>query len=533
MKYFVFRNYTIEPFFKGFEAIFSGYEDVSHIDKTADAYIWFYLMPFKSNNDIIIEEISHYGESLDMVCSCIDINKLFIIFTIVPLYTINYVTSNAKLENTVTNYNRKIYDIAAVYNNVKIVDIMDFYRTFSSEQLIDWKYFFISQIPINPKLVPQFKNWLSRQLDILVLKRKKCVVLDLDNTLWYGVLGEDGIDGIKMGEDYPGNAYRFFQAYLLELSSKGIVLAICSKNNESDVLAVWENHPDILLKKDIFSTYRINWNNKADNIRDITQELNISLDSVVFIDDNPAERELIKQAVPEVCVPEFPAHPYLFPVFIKQLTDDFFSTYTLTSEDLSKTQQYKENAERTQYKKQFVDMNTYLRSLEIKLTVEQLNEFNKVRFAQMTQKTNQFNLTTKRYTETDIQSFADNGGLIYGLRVKDKFGDGGISGLIIITIDNEIAYIDTFLLSCRILGREIEYEFINFILMKLKKIGLKNVKATYIKSGKNLQVEKFYDTIGFTIKESILGCTYYEMSLEQKEFALSDIYILEDLCGNE
>jgi FkbH-like protein len=254
---------------------------------------------------------------------------------------------------------------------------------------------------------------------------------------------------------------------------------------------------------------------------------------MVFIDDNPAERELVKQILPEVCVPEFPAQPYLFPVFIKQLTDDYFSTYALTQEDLVKTQQYKENAERTQYKNSFVDMDAYLRSLEISLTVEKLNDFNKARFAQMTQKTNQFNLTTQRYTETEIQSFSNNGNLVYGLRVKDKFGDNGLTGLLIILLNNQIAYIDTLLLSCRILGKEIEYVFVKYILMKLKKIGIQQVQASYLNTAKNEQVKNFYDAIGFTVTKASPERIDYELILADKDFALSDTYKVEDVCENE
>jgi FkbH-like protein len=529
MKYFVFRNFTIEPFFKGFEVRFSGYEDVSFIDDTADAYIWFYFMPYKLNTDVAAEEITHYSDLLNMVYSNINRDKTFIVFTMAPVYMLNYITSNTVLENAVLAYNKNVYAMTE-YANVKIINIEEFYRAFSAEQLIDWKYYFISQMSINPKLAPQFIKWFSRQLEVLAMKRKKCIVLDLDNTLWSGILGEDGVDGIKMGEDYPGNAYRFFQSYLLELSRIGIILALCSKNNNDEVLTVLDNHPDMLLKKDNFSAYRINWNNKADNIKEIALELNIGLDSIVFIDDNPAERELIRQTLPEVSVPEFPMHPYFYPVFVKRLTDEFFNTYALTQEDLVKTRQYKENTERAQYKSQFTDMDDYLRSLEIQLTIEKLNEFNITRFAQMTQKTNQFNLTTRRYTETEIQSLSDNGALVYGLRVKDRFGDNGLTGLIIVIVEKKTAFIDTLLLSCRILGRKIESVFVTFILMKLKEMCIQQVRASYIKTTKNGQVERFYDTIGFTIEKVTPDNIDYELILENKIFSLSDIYSVEELC---
>jgi FkbH-like protein len=382
---------------------------------------------------------------------------------------------------------------------------------------------------LNPKLASDFLGWFLRQIEIIDLKRKKCVVVDLDNTLWSGILGEDGINGIKMGEDYPGTAFRFFQSYLLELRRNGIIIAVCSKNNEIDVLDVWENHPDMQLRRTDFVTYRINWNNKADNIKDIAEELNIGLESMVFIDDNPAERELIKQMLPDVSVPDFPNHPYLLPFFTKELTRDYFCIYKLTDEDYSKTQKYIENAKRVQHGKQFTDMDTYLRSLEIELIIEEMNKYNIARFAQMTQKTNQFNLTTKRYIESDIQAFADAGGWIYGLRVKDKFGDNGLAGPMIIHINEQIADIDTLLLSCRILGKEIEYAFVDYILMKLKEAGFEKVTAVYIKTPKNGQVEDFYNKLGFMIVESTDNSKKYILELNKKNISISDRYRVEGL----
>ena len=528
MKYFIFRNHTVEPFFSGFDACFSGYGGAPVIDESADAYIWLYFMPYRPDNDVTAEEVRHYGETLEMVYSSIGRDKTFIAFTMANLYAVNYVTSGAALRSAVEEYNRKIYALAE-NGNVRVIDIGDFYSAFSDEQLVDWKYYFISRMPLNPKLAQRFNGWFSRQLEILAMKRKKCVALDLDNTLWSGILGEDGADGIRMGGEYPGNAYGFFQVYLLELSRTGVILAICSKNNEADVFDVLENHPDMVLKKDAFSAYRINWNNKAGNIKNIAEELNIGLDSMVFIDDNPAERELVRQALPEVCVPEFPARPYLYPAFIKQLTADYFSAYALTQEDLSKTRQYRENAERSRHQGRFVDMDSYLRSLEIELTAERLNDFNRARFAQMTQKTNQFNLTSRRYAEADIQAFVDGGGLALGLRVKDKFGDNGITGLAIVQIDGHTARIDTLLLSCRILGREIEDAFVKYVLMKLKAAGVRQVQASYIKTGKNGQVSDFYDKLGFGVTKFSDESREYILFLDGADFTLSGRYPVAEI----
>ena len=524
MKYFIFRNHTIEPFFKALEANFSGYEDVSYIDDTADNYIWFYLSPYRTNNDVISNEITNYANLLELVLTKINPNKPLFAFTVQTIYNINYQTTDNPVKNSVISYNKKIRDLSEQYKNLKIIEISDFFNRYSNEQLIDWKFYYLSQMPVNPKLANDFSVWLNRQIEIIELKRKKCLVLDLDNTLWGGILGEDGIEGIKMGETYPGNCFLFFQEYLLQLHKSGIILTVCSKNNGQDVLNVWEKHPDCVLRREHFVAYRINWRNKADNIREIANELNIGLDSLVFIDDNPTERELVKQFLPQVSVPDFPKQPYLYPEFIKFLTDNYFSAYQLTNEDLVKTQQYKENAERKQFESSFVDFDSYLRSLEIELTIEPLDDINIVRFAQMTQKTNQFNLTTKRYTETDIKNLFNNGAWIYGLRVKDRFGDNGLTGLIIINCEDNVAKIDSFLLSCRILGKGIERVFIQSLLLKLKQTGVRMVKASYFRTEKNVQVENFYEQNGFVLDKQTEERRDYILELSNTNHTISDIY---------
>lgn len=511
----------------------SGYGDISCIDNEADGYIWFYLPPYKTDNISIETEIRDYINKLELILTRMDPIKPIIVFTMELIYKINYQTIKHDIDNMVIDYNQKIFDLAQNSNNIKIVDIRDFCQRFPLVELVDWKYYWMSLIPVNPKLIPAFSQWLKRQLEILEMKRKKCIIVDLDNTLWSGILGEDGIDGIKMGEDYPGNAFRFFQFWLLELGRAGIILTICSKNNEDDVLAVWEHHPDILLKKEHIVTYRINWNNKADNIQDIARELNIGLDSMVFIDDSPEERELIKQLLPQVAVPDFPKYPYLYPDFIRNLMEMYFCVYKLTDEDFAKTQTYKENAERGRHRTQFSDMEAYLRSLDITLTIEKLDKFNITRFAQMTQKTNQFNLTTKRYTEFEIQNFAKNEGLVYGLRVKDKFGDNGITGLIIVEVNNKKAVIDTFLLSCRILGKDIEKVFIRYILFKMRILCINDVEAFYMKTAKNQMVECFYESIGFTVTNITDSQKNYFLDIKNYEYEVPNIYDLEDICVKE
>jgi len=407
---------------------------------------------------------------------------------------------------------------------LKIIDITEFTRNYPVSDLFDWKFYFISQMGLNPKLSKPFQNWILKKIDSVALKRKKCLVLDLDNTLWGGVLGEDYIDGIKIGGDYPGKAFLYWQEALLELSRTGVILTICSKNNESDVLEAWDKNPYIVLKKDAFSAYRINWNDKASNIQELAEELNIDLDSFVFVDDNPTERELVKQLLPMVAVPDFPEQPYELPQFFKTLVYDYFKVYALTAEDKKKSEQYKVNAQRAQEQRKFSDLDSFLKSLQIHMIVEKANEYNIARIAQMTQKTNQFNLTTKRYSDADIKGYIDKGADVYCLSVLDKFGDNGITGCTI--VDN--GHIDTFLLSCRVLGKGIEYAFLKSVLGILRNIGLNEICASYLPTLKNAQVSEFYDKFGFTcLAKNEDGSKNYCLNLKEADLAVNNIYNIE------
>jgi len=533
MKYFIFRNSTIEPFFDNMDVSFSGYEDISFFDKDANTFIWFYLLPFKPDLNILAEEVNSWLNSFLMVYSEIPSDKNVYVFTLSPLFLNIIQTGDFSLRKVISDYNTNIYDLAERNKNVKIFDFSDFTNRYPLDQVVNWKYYFISKMLLNPQLAKDFNKWFQQQTDAIQLKRKKCVILDLDNTLWGGVLGEDGLDGIKIGGDYPGNAFLEFQKSLLELSRSGIILTICSKNNEKDVLEAWERNPYLILRKEHFSAYRINWNNKAENIRELSVELNIGLDSFVYIDDNPSERELIKQFLPMVEVPDYPIHPYNLPVFFKENVEKYFKIYALTEEDKNKSQQYKANTERAVFRNNFFDFSDYLRSLELVIQLQKANSLNLIRIAQMTQKTNQFNLTTKRYTDSEIVNFVNNGDLVYCISVRDKFGDNGITGLIIteINIEDKSAKIDSLLLSCRILGKGIEDAFIFFILNKLRTVGIKTVQATYLPSVKNTQVENFYERIGFTvvnIDDPVKNAKNYELNLSEDEFEIKSYYKIEE-----
>lgn len=524
MKYFVFRNMTIERFFQNMNTSFSGYEDISYIDKEADRYIWFYIPALKTDSSVVADEIRNYIDLLRFTLSQITNGKMVIVFTMHDIYGVNTITSNNEISQAISFYNSTIYELASLNSNVKIIDFSAFLNKYSHNDLIDWKYYFISQMALNPRLSSSFQEWLEVQINSIELKRKKCLILDLDNTLWGGVLGEDGVEGIVLGGDYPGKAFSFFQHQILELEKQGIILCVCSKNNIEDVRDLWDKHPEIILKENHFSALKINWVNKADNIRQLAEELNIGLDSMVFIDDNPAEREIVKTNIPEVVVPVFPEQPYQLPIFFKEIAEKYFSIYSLTKEDLSKTEQYKQNALRISAKELFTDMDDYIRSIEIEIIVSEVNDLSIQRVSQLTQKTNQFNLTTIRYTDADIKNFIEKGAKVFTLSVRDKFGDYGLTGVCITIIKNNIAEFDTLLLSCRILGKKIEEAYMYYILNELKNNGVDLVKSKFVPSAKNSQVNDFYEKVGFSLISQENGVKEYQQNLKEKEINLLENY---------
>lgn len=520
---FVFRNNTVERFFpKGYT--FSGYDDISFVPADVDGYVWFYQLPVKYDMELLCSEITGYAQKLQFILTLVDKTKPFIALTMDEgAYSVPF-ASGTELVAAIAEYNASLVQEEAKHSNVKVLDIREFTRQYPAQDVFDWKFWFISQMGMNPKVTKPFIKWWARKMEEIAMNRKKCLVLDLDNTLWGGVLGEDGVDGIKLGGDYPGKAFHYWQEALLELSKSGVILTVCSKNNETDVLEVWEKNPFMLLKKNNFATWRINWTDKATNIKEMADELNIGLDSFVFIDDNPTERELIKQVLPIVEVPEFPIQPYELPVFFKEIVEKYFRIYSITVEDKKKTEQYKANAQRAQAQRSFVDFDSFLESLDIQITIEAANEFNIPRIAQMTQKTNQFNLTTKRYTDADVRSFIHAGWKIWCISVADKFGDNGITGCIMVNGDT----IDTFLLSCRILGKGIEVAFIKTVLLMLKKSGIGEIKATYIPTAKNAQVKDFYERCGFAcVKEYEDGAKDYQVDISLADVSIKELYNIQ------
>ncbi len=341
-----------------------------------------------------------------------------------------------------------------------------------------------------------FEHYYS-VISIVTLPRKKCLVVDLDNTLWGGIIGQDGIDNIELGNSGIGEAYVQFQKYLLNYYRKGIFLSVCSKNNYNDAIEVIEKHPDMILRKEYFSALKINWSDKVTNLKAIAKDLNIGIDSLVFIDDNPAECELVKQQLPEVEVINLTGDP---DNYINQMNSvDSLNTIFLTEEDLNRNRMYVADEKRKELEHSYTNLDEYLTSLEMQAFIKVNNPTHAQRVSQLTQKTNQFNLTTKRYTIEDIKNFlTDNKHRIYTLHLVDKFGDNGIVVMAIVELKNDKWIIDTFLMSCRVIGRQAETALLNSILEDATKSNINIVRGEFIKTKKNEPAEDFYSKHGFT-----------------------------------
>lgn len=351
---------------------------------------------------------------------------------------------------------------------------------------------------IVPTAAPLYGDLVMRLLAARYGRSAKCAVLDLDNTLWGGVIGDDGLDGIALGQgSAEGEAFIAFQLYLKGLAARGVILAVCSKNDEANALAVFDKHPEMLLRRSDIACFVANWQDKAANIRHIATSLNIGLDSLVFIDDNPFERHLVREALPMVAVPELPEEPALMAQCIADA--GYFEALALTDEDRARGAQYQANAARSALAGSTTDMAGYLRSLDMRLICSPFDHTGLTRITQLINKTNQFNLTTRRYNEDEIRAMIDDPAII-GLqfRLTDRFGDNGMIAIVILRLSGHEALIDTWLMSCRVLGRRVEEATLAVIEAQAASRGITSLIGEYIPTAKNGMVATHYERLGFS-----------------------------------
>ena len=409
-------------------------------------------------------------------------------------------------------------------SNVFMVDIDKIIAQISVQKAFNSREYVSSRALYSLEFNKAYTKYIAPVILSAHGKTKKALIFDCDNTLWNGILGEDGPEGIMMSEhEKAGNPFFEIQNLALQLCKNGVIIGLCSKNNEADVEYILGNHPDIVLKPENITIKKINWNNKAQNLIEIAHELNIGLDSIVFVDDSDFEINLINEQLPQVTTIQVPNKRHMYPGTIKEAFSLFFNK-SLTEEDKNKSSLYTAQFQRKEAMETATSIDEYLKSLQMEIHIFKNNTEIVPRMAQMTQKTNQFNLTTKRYTESQIQHFVDNSDFdIFALNVADKFGDNGITGLAIVKYSTNHAIIDTFLMSCRIIGRNIEYKFMNYIIHQIHR---PIIYANYIESAKNQQTMSFLDQIGFKLIKKTNRNTEYK--LRKGEYQPNEIeYILE------
>ncbi len=402
-----------------------------------------------------------------------------------------------------------------ISSNIKIINLENILSDISVKAAFDMRSFYSSKALYTIEFYKHYVEHVAPILLSAVGKTKKVLIFDCDNTLWKGILGEDGFDGIKMSQnDKDGLPYHEVQTLALELSRKGVVIGLCSRNNAEDVDHVISHHPDIVLSDRDITIKKVNWKHKAANLKKITEELNIGADSIVYVDDSDFEINYIKTVMPEITTIKVPENRYEYPSLIRRTSGYFYSSGE-TKEDYNKTEMYKEESLREKEKERFLSVEEYLRSSDIHLDVYINDRSIAQRMSQLTLKTNQFNLTTKRYSEVEINKFLSlENYLLVAIGVKDKFGDSGVTALLIIKTSGTFAEIDTFLMSCRILGRNIEFKLFDLIIEQIRKKGISQIKASYLKTPKNQQVEYFYENMGFSISDKTDDSKHYLLKTE-------------------
>jgi len=399
--------------------------------------------------------------------------------------------------------------------NLYICDIAGLQNKFGRDWMFDSSVYVSTEMVLSIDAVPYVA---SRVMDIICAiegRFKKCLILDLDNTLWGGIVGDDGWENIQVGHGLGiGKAFTEFQQWVKKLKNRGIIICVCSKNDEDKAKEPFVKNPEMVLKLDDISVFVANWENKADNIRTIQQILNIGFDSMVFLDDNPMERAMVRENVPGVTVPDLPEDPGDYLEYLYSL--NLFETASYSSADKDRTKQYQVEAERVVEAKKFTNEADFLKSLNMVSVVEGFTKFNTPRVAQLSQRSNQFNLRTVRYTEDQITAIEQsNKYKTFSFTLEDKFGDNGLICVVILELtDKETAFVDTWFMSCRVLKRGMENFTLNTLVEWCRQNGVKQIMGEYLPTLKNGMVKEHFPNLGFaaTIEENrwVLDVDKYE-----------------------
>lgn len=432
-----------------------------------------------------------------------------------------------KVESSFTYQVRKLnfelMRLSQQFPNLFICDIAGLQNKLGRDQMFAANVYTSTEMVLSIDALPYVA---SRVMDIVCAIKgqfKKCLILDLDNTVWGGVIGDDGLEGIQLGHGLGiGKAFTEFQMWVKKLKQRGIIICVASKNNEETAKEPFEKHPDMVLKMDDISVFQANWDTKVDNIRTIQQILNIGFDSMVFLDDNPFERNIVRENIKGITVPELPEDPADYLEYLYSL--NLFETASYSNLDKDRTKQYQVEAQRVSLSKTFTNEADFLKSLNMVSVVSGFTKFNTPRVAQLSQRSNQFNLRTVRYTDADIEALANDPNVIdLSFTLEDKFGDNGLIAVVIMKpLDKETLFVDTWFMSCRVLKRGMENFTLNTMVEKAKAAGYKNIIGEYLPTPKNKMVEEHYPGLGFT---TVDGAFTAQFELDVEAYQPRECYI--------
>lgn len=430
---------------------------------------------------------------------------------------------SASLTYQVRKLNMGLMDLSQQYANLFICDIAGLQNKLGRDLMFAPNVYVSTEMVLSIDALPYVAG---RVMDIVCAIKgqfKKCLILDLDNTVWGGVIGDDGLEGIQLGHGLGiGKAFTEFQMWVKKLKQRGIIICVASKNNEETAKEPFEKHPDMILKLEDIAVFQANWETKVDNIRTIQQILNIGFDSMVFLDDNPFERNIVRENIPAITVPELPEDPGEYLEYLYSL--NLFETASYSQADKDRTKQYQVEAKRVSLQKTFSNEADYLKSLDMVSVVSGFNAFNTPRVAQLSQRSNQFNLRTVRYTEADIEALAQDPDVIdLSFTLEDKFGDNGLIAVIIMKKqDAETLFIDTWFMSCRVLKRGMEDFTLNTMVEAAREKGFKRIIGEYLPTPKNKMVEGHYPSLGF---EKLEGSSTARYVLDLEHYQPKENYI--------
>ena len=424
----------------------------------------------------------------------------------------------------VRKLNYELMRLSQQFPNLFICDIAGLQNKLGRDQMFAANVYTSTEMVLSIDALPYVA---SRVMDIVCAIKgqfKKCIILDLDNTVWGGVIGDDGLEGIQLGHGLGiGKAFTEFQMWVKKLKQRGIIICVASKNNEETAKEPFEKHPDMVLKLEDIAVFQANWETKVDNIRTIQQILNIGFDSMVFLDDNPFERNMVRENIPAITVPELPEDPAEYLEFLYSL--NLFETASYSNLDKDRTKQYQVEAQRVSLSKTFTNEADFLKSLNMVSVVSGFTKFNTPRVAQLSQRSNQFNLRTVRYTDSDIEALANDPTVIdLSFALEDKFGDNGLIAVVIMKpLDKVTLFVDTWFMSCRVLKRGMENFTLNTMVEVAKAKGYKRIVGEYLPTPKNRMVEEHYTGLGFSKIEGALTAQY---QLDVESYQARECYIV-------